>query len=193
MNVRRALSLALLFTLSLTGLAAAQETGRIEGRVTRQDETPLPGVSVRIDQLDQTALTGADGRFELSGVPPGTYELSFSLVDNTATRPDVQVAAGGTANADITVDWDVSFAETITVTSVSRRAERIVEAPAAVTVVPSPTKARVSFLTVANAYDPLAPTPSPMAPPPASWSTSTSASARTSTLPPAVTTADLPM
>ena len=45
------------------------------------------------------------------------------------------VAAGATRTVDKSVDWDVSFAETITVTSVSRRDERIIEAPAAVTVV----------------------------------------------------------
>lgn len=135
MNVRRALCLALILSFSITALAVAQDAGRVEGRVTRQDGTPLPGVSVEIDQLDQVVLTGSDGRFEFSGVPPGTYDLSFNLIENSATRGGVEVSAGGVATVDQTVDWDVSFAETITVTSVSRRAERIVEAPAAVTVI----------------------------------------------------------
>jgi outer membrane receptor for ferrienterochelin and colicins len=122
--------------------AAAQEPGgdhrdgRIDGRVTRQDGTPLPGVAVRVDQLDQVAITDSEGRFTFVPVPPGTYELTFTLVERSATRPGVEVGAGATVEVDQVVDWDVSYAETITVTSVSRRAERIVEAPAAVTVVP---------------------------------------------------------
>ncbi|HEY4563263.1 MAG TPA: TonB-dependent receptor, partial [Thermoanaerobaculia bacterium] len=43
---------------------------------------------------------------------------------------------GGARTLDKKVDWDLSFAESITVYSVSRKAERITEAPAAVTVVP---------------------------------------------------------
>src|SRR5262245_27398433 len=53
--------------------AAAQEPGRIEGRITRQDGTPLPGVAVRVDQLDQVAITDSEGRFTFVPVPPGTY------------------------------------------------------------------------------------------------------------------------
>ena len=128
--------MALALLLLGAGLAPAQETGRIEGKVTRTDGTAIGGVSVRIDELDRSVLTGSDGSFVLTDIPLGTYDLSFTLVDRTAEEAGVQVAAGGTARVDKQVDWDVSFAESITVYSVSRRAERITEAPAAVTVIP---------------------------------------------------------
>lgn len=125
---------SVLLLLVMGGTAFAQGTGRIEGRVTRSDGSGIGGVSVRVDETDQVVLTEPDGSYALD-VAPGTYSLTFSLVDRTATAAGVEVAAGATATADRTVDWDVSYAETITVTSVSRRAERITEAPAAVTVV----------------------------------------------------------
>ncbi len=118
-----AVALALLLLLTGAGIASAQD-GLLEGRVTREDGTPLGGVSVRIDQLDQVTVTDEGGSFAFSGVPAGTYDLTFSLLDYTATETGVQVAAGGTQTVDKALDWDVSFAETITVTSVSRRAER---------------------------------------------------------------------
>jgi outer membrane receptor for ferrienterochelin and colicins len=130
------LGLSLLLLVIGAGLAMAQDAGRIEGRVTREDGTGLDGVSVRIDQLDQVVLTGDGGTFNFEGVPAGSYDLTFSLVDRTATEKGVEVAAGATKTVDKSVDWDVSFAETITVTSVSRRAERVTEAPAAVSVIP---------------------------------------------------------
>lgn len=135
MNARRVMSLALASLLSLASLVLAQDTGRIEGRVTRQDGTPLPGVAVQIDQLDQVALTDSEGRYEFAAVPAGAYDMTFTLVESSSSSPGVQVTAGGAITVDKQVDWDVSFADTITVTSVSRRAERIVEAPAAVTVI----------------------------------------------------------
>ncbi|HSF38675.1 MAG TPA: DUF2012 domain-containing protein, partial [Thermoanaerobaculia bacterium] len=132
---RRICVIALALLLLGAGLAPAQETGRIEGKVSRTDGTAIGGVSVRIDELDRSVLTESDGSFVLTDVPPGTYGLSFTLVDRTAEQAGVQVAAGGTARVDKQVDWDVSFAESITVYSVSRRAERVTEAPAAVTVI----------------------------------------------------------
>jgi len=135
MHVKRIFLITLSLLFLGTGLAFTQETGRIEGTVTQAEGVGLGGVLVRIDELDQVATTDGSGSYVFTNVPAGTYNLTFSLVDQTATQPGVQVAAGSTVNGDKTVDWDVSFADTITVTSVSRRAERITEAPAAVTVI----------------------------------------------------------
>jgi len=132
---RFVVALCVLLLLAGSGIAAAQEEGRIEGRVTREDGTGVTGVSVRLDQLDQVVLTDEMGNFYFAHVPPGSYNLTYSLLDYTDTQEGVEVAAGQTATVDRSVDWDVSFAETITVTSVSRREERITEAPAAVTVI----------------------------------------------------------
>ncbi|HSK80728.1 MAG TPA: carboxypeptidase-like regulatory domain-containing protein, partial [Thermoanaerobaculia bacterium] len=107
---QRVCVIALALLLLGAGLAPAQETGRIEGKVSRTDGTAIGGVSVRIDELDRSVLTESDGSFVLTDVPPGTYGLSFTLVDRTAQEAGVQVAAGGTAQVDKQVDWDVSFA-----------------------------------------------------------------------------------
>ncbi len=136
MDGKRIFVVALTLFLLMAGLALAQETGRIEGKVTRTDGTALGGVSVRVDELDRVVVTDSAGAFAIEGVPPGSYSVTFSLSDNSTTDSGVEVSAGATRTVDKSVDWDVSFAETITVYSVSRREERITEAPAAVTVVP---------------------------------------------------------
>lgn len=124
-----------LAVLAWSGLAQAQETGRIAGHVNRPDGTPVPGVSVRVESLGQEVLTDEAGHYEIL-VPPGTYTVVFRLSDQSVTASNVEVTAGGIRTLDQSVDWDVSFAEAITVRSVSRREERIVEAPASVTVIP---------------------------------------------------------
>lgn len=121
--------------LSGSGFVQAQDNGSIAGNVNRPDGTPVPGVSVRVEPVGEQALTDAEGHYEIS-VPPGTYSVVFSLGEETETETGVEVAAGGVRTVDRSVDWDVSFAESITVSSVSRREERIVEAPASVTVIP---------------------------------------------------------
>lgn len=109
--------------------------GTIEGRITSDDGSGMGGVTVVVVSLDKAQISDADGFFLLSGVPEGTYELSFTLEDNALTRSDVDVEDGQTATVDLTVDWQVSFFGAITVTSASRQAERIVDAPSAVTLI----------------------------------------------------------
>jgi outer membrane receptor protein involved in Fe transport len=136
MVAKRVWSLALGFWIGIAGLAAAQGIGTIEGKVSRPDGSGLGGVTVRIDALDRLTLTDAEGAYRLGDLPSGSYEVSFRLGDHAATESGVAVAAGSAKKLDKTVDWDVSFAETITVVSASRRQERVVDAPAAVTVIP---------------------------------------------------------
>jgi iron complex outermembrane receptor protein len=121
--------------LLLLAVPALAQTGRVEGQVTRDDGTGVGGVTVVVSELGSVEITNDDGSYRFDGVPPGTYTLSFSLGDNADSASGVEVAAGAATESDLSVDWDVSFAETITVFSASRRRERIVEAPAAVTVI----------------------------------------------------------
>lgn len=113
----------------------AQATGTIEGRVIGRENVGLGGVIVTVEGLDQATTSGNNGTFAFTGVPAGTYTLNFTAGDQTTTREGVEVIAGGTAKVELNVDWELRFTERITVVSASRRAERITEAPAAVTVV----------------------------------------------------------
>ena len=121
----------MLLPLALT----AQGAGKLEGSVTRADGSGIGGVTVIINETGAVTVTRRDGTFTFDNVPAGSYTVSFTLGDNQTTESGVEVTGGGTTQLDKSVDWTVSFAETITVVSASRRPERIVEAPAAVTFV----------------------------------------------------------
>jgi outer membrane receptor protein involved in Fe transport len=125
-----------LLLLSASGAATLAGSGRIAGNVTLADGRPVAGVLVVLEGTSAANVTDADGFFEFKRVRPGDHSLAFSLADNAVVRPDVSVTAGSTTTVAQIVDWDVGFVETITVKSASRRRERIVDAPAAVTTVP---------------------------------------------------------
>ncbi len=127
--------LALALSLLLAGAVAAQETGQIEGQVTGDNGHGLSGVVVVVQGADLVAITDANGAYRIANVPAGTYTLTFTSNDNADLQENVKVTAGETTTSDFKADWDLSFVESITVFSASRRAEKITEAPAAVTII----------------------------------------------------------
>ncbi len=111
---------------------AAQEAGRIEGRLVDGLGKPAAGVAVDLAEISRpTQTTDARGAFAFEGLPPGPHTLLLTFGDKSAVEV-VEVVAGRTTRVEKTLQWDCSFAETLIVTSASRRSERVIDAPAAV-------------------------------------------------------------
>lgn len=137
MGVRQSVErLAGIVVLALLAAATGfAQDGRIEGQVTRDGGRGVSGVTVIVNELSLSDITGSSGQFSFAGVPAGKYSLSLALGDQVKTVPEVSVSAGAVARVVERVDWKAGLAESMTVFSASRRAERIVEAPAAITTV----------------------------------------------------------
>lgn len=59
----------------------AQGNGRISGTVTdKLTQKPLPGASVVLSGTTRGTSADSSGRFGISGIPPGTYNLECSLI-----------------------------------------------------------------------------------------------------------------
>ena len=88
----------------MPGPLAAQQpgvaTGRITGTVTGETGQPLVGVQVVVTGTRLGAITGDNGRYTITGVAAGTYQVRATRI---GYRPNVQavtVSDGGTATAD---------------------------------------------------------------------------------------------
>ena len=79
----------MLFLLLTAGAPRAQ--ARLTGTVTDAlGGAPLRGAVVRLELTARAVTVGSDGRFDLTGVPPGTYTLRASRVGyEPAARPVV--------------------------------------------------------------------------------------------------------
>ncbi|MDQ3426901.1 MAG: TonB-dependent receptor, partial [Gemmatimonadota bacterium] len=124
--------------------ALAQETGTVTGTATRVDGEALSNVSVAVEATGQSTVTGADGRYTLRRVPAGPQTIVFRWLGYRPATVPVTVEAGGTVTGDAALEAvTVSLGE-IVVEGASRAPERIVEAPAAISVVPPEVLQRVS-------------------------------------------------
>jgi len=112
-----AIGLGLLFTLSLSSTAFAQNLP-VTGTVTSTGGAPLPGVTVRVQGSDNRAVTDASGKYRITA--PGDAVLTFSLVGQ---RP-VQTTIAGRSTVDVTMA-KIAYLEQVVVTAYTeqRRAD----------------------------------------------------------------------
>ena len=93
-------------TLVLTGLASAQERfGGLTGRVTDQQGSAIPGVTVVTTNTQtgevRTFVTDANGQFQAPDLVPGRYTVRFELTGfSKIERPDISVLLGRTFQLD---------------------------------------------------------------------------------------------
>ena len=79
----RAFLFSLLFAAGFSAVASAQTAATISGIVEDPNRSLLPGVTVTVRNVNtalvRTVVTGAEGRYVIAGLPPGTYELRAEL------------------------------------------------------------------------------------------------------------------
>ena len=135
--LRYSLVLLALPVLGTVTRAVAQEFGTITGQVTRQgDNQALPGVDVAVVGTGIRATTGTDGRYTLSRVPAGTHRVAFRHLGYAPVEETVTITAGSRSAVDVALVSTPLQLGDIVVEGASRGPERVVEAPAAVSVIP---------------------------------------------------------
>jgi hypothetical protein len=114
MNVVRARVVALFLCLALLGTFAAPVAAQtvsaatINGLVIDQKSAlPVSGATVRLTQggtTTETATTGSDGRYTITGITPGIYSITISATGySSSASTDVAVTGTSDLNAALTV------------------------------------------------------------------------------------------
>ncbi len=111
--------LLVLFFLSITSITSAGDIdmrGSINGTVTDTNNQPLPGVNIRLPQLDRGTVSDSDGSFSIENVPSGTYTITFSFVGFATNTQRVTVTNDETTELNITLKQQTLEIESLTVT-----------------------------------------------------------------------------
>jgi TonB-linked SusC/RagA family outer membrane protein len=90
---------AIAVTLSMAGVAGAQQTGTISGQVVDSlSMQPVVGAQVHIPNTEIGAITDAQGRFVLNNVPVGTHPVRVQMMGFSSVERNAIVTAGAVAN-----------------------------------------------------------------------------------------------
>ena len=118
-------------------LLVAQESGTVTGTVTRMGEgSALPSVSVEVKGTGQSTITAPDGKYTLRRVPTGPQVIVFRWLGYRPTETAATVEPGSSVTVDVALEPVAVALTELVVEGASRAPERIVEAPAAISVVP---------------------------------------------------------
>ena len=110
---------AVLLALTTPGTASAQPGGTIAGTVEDEGGLVLPGVAVSARNVQTTLIrvvtSDGRGRYEITGLAAGAYEVRGVLPGFRSETVTVRVTAGGAAQLDMVLAI-APLAETVTVT-----------------------------------------------------------------------------
>ncbi|MBA3949996.1 MAG: TonB-dependent receptor plug domain-containing protein [Acidobacteria bacterium] len=97
--------------------AQASSAGSVAGLVALETGEPVHGALVVIIGSPRTATTDHDGRYVITGVAPGTYEVIAQREHLTTGRETVTVTAGQAAAVDFTLSLEGVHEEVVVTAS----------------------------------------------------------------------------
>jgi len=95
---------AILLLAAVVAEPVQAQQGTVAGQVTdKSNQQPVSGVSVIIVGTSLQGRSGREGRFTITNVPPGRYNVQVRLIGYATTTQPVTVAGGQTATTDFSL------------------------------------------------------------------------------------------
>ena len=92
-----------LFTIPLTALTLAAQSGTVRGTISDSAGTPVANATLSIEGTGLSATTGGAGGYEIRGVPAGIYTVRARAIGYQAASVRVTVAGGDAVQQDFTL------------------------------------------------------------------------------------------
>ena len=121
------------------GAARFVPAGTISGTITDSAGEPIAGAAVLVRGTTFSAWTDARGRYTIANVPAGSHTVEASRLGYASVARTVTVTDGSVTTVDLSLDVTAVELEGMTVTSASRRTEKITDAPATINVITAKT------------------------------------------------------
>ena len=129
-----------LFVLALMAFAlpASAQTATLTGKITGKEGKPVPAASIAAaagTKIVATATSDENGNYRLTVPEAGNYIITVRHLGYARlTRDNLSIGTGGSTNIDFQLSESVTQLEAV-VTAASRAPEKVIDAPASVSVV----------------------------------------------------------
>jgi len=128
---------ALLF--GVASALRAQDAGTISGRVIDvSSNAPVASAQIQVVGTTRGAVTGDDGRYRIAGMRPGTYQVRALRLGFQASAQTVDVATGGTTEANFSLSPAAISLEQVVTTATGERERKREIGSAVSTLQPQP-------------------------------------------------------
>lgn len=107
------------------------QNATLQGTVKSAEGELLNGASIQIEATGQGAITRGDGTYSLSGIKPGTYEVTASYVGFEDISQEVTLAAGASAELNFELSGEVFYTDQVVISG-SKRPEKLTESPSTI-------------------------------------------------------------
>ena len=125
----------LFFLLIIQVVLFAQTNGTINGKVIdKESKEPLVGATVTLRGSMSSTITNEKGNFTFTNVKGGKLTLIISYVGYSETIETITVAESGTSTISIALSYFTRPGNEVVVTA-SKRAEKITNAPASISII----------------------------------------------------------
>jgi iron complex outermembrane receptor protein len=112
--------LPIVLLLTVPAAVAAQSGTTLSGTVVQGDNNqPLAGALVVIDELRREVRAGDDGSFRFENIPPGQYHVGVRAEGYSTRRTEITVGEQP-ATLNLSVDFDLHFSEVVSVSPEAR-------------------------------------------------------------------------
>ena len=103
----------------------AQSTGTIRGRVTDAGNgQPIPAATVSVTGRTQGAVTSSNGEYTLSGIAPGSVQVTARRIGFARNTRSVTVSAGAETRVDIALTASVTTLDAVVTTGTGGSSEK---------------------------------------------------------------------
>jgi Carboxypeptidase regulatory-like domain len=116
---------ALLMTLVSSAVAAQPRTGVITGSVKDQSGTLLSNVEVVLPKTGATVHTDSLGRFVLSRLSPGMFDVSLRRLSYSPMMINLEVTEGDTTDVEVTLNSAAEILPTVVVKGKEERKRQL--------------------------------------------------------------------
>ncbi|MGN1172522.1 MAG: TonB-dependent receptor, partial [Muribaculaceae bacterium] len=100
--------------------------GNIRGKILDEEQNPLPGAFVTLDDNRYTAVTDIEGNYLFSGINPGSHAISVTYLGFSPKTMSVNLAAGSTCSGNMTMSASTQGLEEVVVTGVFTDQQRAI-------------------------------------------------------------------